>query len=281
MTVFQSALYQTTSTVIETPSCVLVVDPTWLPHEVADIRSYVDQVRRERPLYLLFTHSDWDHILAYRAFPDAVTIGSGGLANHPDKEGVLERIRQFDAEHYIRRPYELAYPEIDVVVHHDGQQLTLGDTTLTFYLAPGHTPCGIFSVVAQRGRAILLAGDYLSDVEIPFLSDSSERYEDTMRKAAQIFETHPVDLLVPGHGLCTADRDEMRLRQQQSLTYIETLRAFVRSGEADTEASNQLQAIMQAYPFARGLRAPHQENLALVRHELGRSPASKANSNAF
>jgi hydroxyacylglutathione hydrolase len=54
---------------------VLIVDLNWLPNEVDDIRNYVDSVKGDRELYLLFTHGDFDHIIGYKAFPGAKIIG--------------------------------------------------------------------------------------------------------------------------------------------------------------------------------------------------------------
>jgi len=139
ITVFQSVLYMTTSTVVATDDLVLVVDPTWLPQEVIAIRNYVESIRGNRPVYLLFTHSDFDHILGYKAIRDATTIASKEFTEHPDKENVLEQIRSFDDRYYLQRDYHLEYPTIDYIVHEDGQKLVVGKTELTFYKAPGHT----------------------------------------------------------------------------------------------------------------------------------------------
>ena len=67
VTVFQSALFQTNTTVVQTNDLVLVVDPGWLPQEVNAIRQYVDEIRGFKPVFLLFTHSDYDHIMGYKA----------------------------------------------------------------------------------------------------------------------------------------------------------------------------------------------------------------------
>lgn len=85
VTVFQSALFQTTSSVIQTKEMILIVDPNWLPNEIETIRNYVNSIQWEREIYLLFTHGDFDHIIGYQAFPGAKTIGSLGLQNHPKK----------------------------------------------------------------------------------------------------------------------------------------------------------------------------------------------------
>ncbi len=107
VTVFQSALYQTTSTIVETSDLPLVVDPTWLPQEVMEIRHYVDMIAQERPIYLMFTHSDFDHIIGYGAFPEAITSGSKEMEEHPEKEQCLEMITQFDHKYYLGRDYPL------------------------------------------------------------------------------------------------------------------------------------------------------------------------------
>ena len=81
ITVFQSALYQTTCTVVETKDFVLVVDPNWLPHEMEEeIEQHVTQIRGQRELYLLFTHGDFDHVIGYHAFPGAKVIRSQGTS---------------------------------------------------------------------------------------------------------------------------------------------------------------------------------------------------------
>ena len=84
--VFTSSIYQTNSTVIKAPNAVFVVDPCWLPHEVMAIRDYVDEIRGNRQIYLIFTHSDYDHIIGYGAFPGAKVIASKAFSRKVDKE---------------------------------------------------------------------------------------------------------------------------------------------------------------------------------------------------
>ncbi|WP_274361503.1 MBL fold metallo-hydrolase [Paenibacillus thermotolerans] len=261
-TVFQSALFATTSTVVQTKDLVLLVDPTWLPQEVEHIRGYVSFIRGDRPLYLLFTHSDWDHILGYGAFPDAVTIGSRALAERSDPESILEQIRTFDDKYYAVRQYPIVFPRIDVTVERDGQQLTVGDTTLTFYLAPGHSDDGIFAIVEPEG--VWIAGDYLSDIEFPFIYDGSAAYEETMAKVPAILEKHSVGVMIPGHGMATSSADEILFRCKKSLDYIkETRKAVAEGRESDTFAG------LEAYAFPKGMKMAHEDNLRLLRRELG------------
>ena len=260
ITVFQSALFQTASAVIEGAGFVLVVDPTWLPQEVEDIAAYVRQVRAGRELYLLFTHSDFDHILGAGAFPGAMTIASRAFRENPNKERSVEAIRAWDSEYYISRPYAVSYPEISIAAASDGQELVLGETRLTFYAAPGHNPDGLWTVIEPQG--ILIVGDYLSDIEFPYIYQSSRTYEQTLRKLGGILERHSVTVLVPGHGQVTTDQAETRQRQQQSFDYITALRGFLAAGD---------QAAIDAMPaysaFPSGMAGFHAGNQKLMREE--------------
>src|SRR5699024_5323086 len=150
----------------------------WLPEEVERIRRYVDSIKNNRKqLYLILTHSDFDHIIGSGAFPEAKVIASRELRENQHKEDVIEEIRQFDQDYYLQRNYTPTYPEVDYVIEEDGQTLDLDTCILTFYQAPGHTSDGIFTVIEPFG--IFLAGDYLSDVEFPFITSNYTDYVQT------------------------------------------------------------------------------------------------------
>jgi len=67
--IFKSALFQTNSTLFVSDKAILLVDPNWLPEEIKKIQEVISLYIEGRELYLLFTHSDYDHI-----------IGAGSLA---------------------------------------------------------------------------------------------------------------------------------------------------------------------------------------------------------
>jgi len=94
VTVYESTLMKTTSTLIETPDCLIVVDPGWLPEEIAMIRRDVEIVRRDRPLYVVYTHAHFDHIIGAYAFRDAITIASKSFVES-DHEHALREVRSF------------------------------------------------------------------------------------------------------------------------------------------------------------------------------------------
>ena len=126
ITVFQSVLYQTTSAVVKTERTIILTDPNWLPNEIDDIKAYIQSIIGERKLFIIYTHSDYDHIIAAGAFPNATTIASEAFVNRLDKEKVLDEIHQFDAQYYIQRDYPIVYPTIDIVIEEDGQTVNFG-----------------------------------------------------------------------------------------------------------------------------------------------------------
>ncbi|ARU60147.1 hydrolase glyoxylase [Tumebacillus avium] len=261
LTVFQSALFQINSAVLAFDDFVLVVDPACLPHEIREIQSHVASIRGNKDLYVLFTHGDFDHIIGFNAFPDAKTIGSWEMLHHPKKEHKLKLIREFDATYYLTRDYEIEFPRLDLVIEKDAEQLTIGTTTLTFYKAPGHTADSLYTVIDSLG--VFLTGDYLSDFELPFIYHSAVDYEQTIRKAQQILDNHPVQILIPGHGQTTDSRTDMTGRIATAFDYLDRLKQAVLS---DDEATiRQLEGEFQFYsPMTVEC---HQENVNIIRRE--------------
>lgn len=261
LTVYQSALYMTNSIVIETPELILVVDPNWLPQEVEKLRHHAEWMLGDRELYMLFTHSDYDHIIGYGAFPTARVIASRQLQDQDEqvKQSILEDIRQFDDDYYIVRPYPITYPQVDIVIEADGQVLEVGSTRLTFYHAPGHTSDGLITVVDPGG--IVIAGDYLSDIEFPYMYHSSTEYMKTLVKIDEIINDNP-QLLIPGHGNVTEDQAEMQRRRLASEDYIVRMRQAVMNN-----SQTAMDALIAECPFPRNMRRYHEHNKKLLEAE--------------
>lgn len=225
VTVFQSALYQTNSTVVETEDCIIIVDPTWLPHEINEIQKYVEAIRNERPIYLYFTHGDFDHIIGYYAFPDALTIGSKNFHNHPEKEIKVSKIRQFYNDNYINHIEPIKFPKVDIIINEDGQEIQIGQTILKFYNSPGHTKDGLFLYLKKLG--IWITGDYLSDFELPIVFDSVKSYYETLNKSEKLFSNREIKLLIPGHGQIAMDKNEIMKRINIARDYLHRLQIAV------------------------------------------------------
>ena len=259
--VYQSALFQTTSTVVQTEDFVLVVDPTWLPDEIEQIHNYVQKIRKGKQLLLLFTHSDYDHILGYGTFPDAQVIASKAFAENKAKETVLAQIRKFDDEYYIQRKYRIEYPKVDIVIHEDRQVLNFQHSAIEFYLAPGHNPDGLLALIKPLGYFIV--GDYLSNVEFPYIYHSSIEYETTLTKAKQLIDSGVIKILIPGHGQITSETEEMSRRLSDSFQYIKSVRNAIQK-----ELIYPFDELMENYAFPQIMRQFHDANIKLIKKEL-------------
>ncbi len=257
LTVFQSSLYMTTSAVLCTNDAVIVTDPNWLPLEIEEIKQYVMNNFGNKQLYIIYTHSDFDHIIGAGAFPGTMAIASEAFYNNPYKDEVLQTIHQFDQKYYVNRNYKPEYPTADIVVVQDGQRLELGEITVTFYKAPGHTNDSLFSVIEPYG--IFLAGDYLSDVEFPFITGSYKDYISTIHKAEKILNKHHIKTLVPGHGTTTDNKQEMIERIKLTKYYLEQLPYD--QGEMES-------LLRKEYKFYEGMKEIHSENKLKAKEEL-------------
>ncbi len=258
--VFQSALFQTNTTVVQTNDLVLVVDPGWLPQEVKSIRQHVDEIRGFKPVFLLFTHSDYDHIMGYKAFDADRVFMSEAMSNNAEKDKILEQAKSFDDQFYIQRNYPIEYPQADFGVYRDGVQYRTGQTKMTFYLTPGHTIDSMMVVIWHLGLCI--AGDYLSDVEFPFIAYSSVQYEQTLEKLPRIHDKNWFTRLIPGHGSPALSINDWLKRRTESLTYLYALRESIHTDVPFDETS-----LWQLYHFPRYQRQCHLDNLEVMRKE--------------
>ncbi len=260
VTIFQSALFQTNSTVVLTDDVVLVADPAWLPDEVTGIRNYVESIRGKRPVYLIFTHSDYDHIIGYKAFQADKVFMSKAMADNPEWEKSVAQAQLFDQQYYIDRPYPIEYPQGDFFVYRDGVQFRHGGTKMTFYLAPGHTADSMMIIVWQLG--LCLAGDYLSNVEFPFIYHSSVEYEKTLEKMPHIHDRNWFTRLVPGHGDPALTINEWLRRRTEGLAYIYALRESISTNIPFDESS-----LWSRFRYPLLQRQYHLDNVALMTRE--------------
>ena len=261
LTLFESALFRTVTTLVVGTDHLLLVDPNWLPEEIDYIVERVTPLREGRRCYLLFTHSDYDHIVGYGRFVDFEVIASAALVTNPGREQVLRQNRDFDDQYYITRDYPYTYPRVDRVVAEEGAQLQLGGETYTFYQAPGHNRDGLLTFNRERG--LLIVGDYLSNIEFPYVYHSFADYRTTLAKLQRLVDTGDVRLLITGHGDTTADLVEMHRRIDESYSYLDGLEASVRAGTPYDFAG-----LMRRYAFPGVMRTFHEANVELMRREL-------------
>ncbi len=219
LTVFESALYRTTTSLIKLHDGLLLVDPNWLPGEIAFIKNYMKDNYPNLKLHLLFTHSDYDHIIGYSAFKESISYGSLAFASLRKKDESLQSIINFYTTYYIESEYPIEYPNLNTIITQNGQVLNIGGLSVHFFLAPGHTDDGLFAIIPELG--IWIAGDYLSNIEIPMVDGSFSDYMETLEKMTDIYSRFPtVNILVPGHGDTATNREEISRRIQNDTIYM-------------------------------------------------------------
>ena len=261
ITIFESALYQTTSTVIQHPNFVLIVDPNWLPIEIEAIQNFVKKIQNSRPIYLLFTHSDYDHIIGYQAFPNAKIIASKAFQEQPQKDKIIQQILDFDDENYITRSYPIEFPKVDIITSVDQEKIMIEGVEFVFYQALGHNDDGIFTIIPSLN--IFLCGDYLCDVEFPFIYLSGLEYLETLKKADQIINQYELEFLIAGHGNFSKTKSEMLTRVNDSKKYIEDLIFSIKNN-----STFDLDSFLEKYNYPKGMRSSHFKNIEILRNEL-------------
>jgi glyoxylase-like metal-dependent hydrolase (beta-lactamase superfamily II) len=175
-----------------------VVDSPVLPDELELLPSLLEQSRFPPPSGLLATHADWDHMLGRLAFPE-VPLGCAEssaerLAAQP---GAAQReLRAFDEELYLKRSRPLSLDAVQALPVPG--RCEIGDHQLELHPAEGHTRDGM--AVWIPWARVLLAGDYLSPLEIPALNAGGQIdiYLATLERLRPLLE--PAEHVVPGHG---------------------------------------------------------------------------------
>jgi glyoxylase-like metal-dependent hydrolase (beta-lactamase superfamily II) len=198
-----------------------VIDSPVLPEELDALPALIEQARFPAPSGLLATHADWDHLLGRIAFPQLpVGCGEGTFRRLAAEPGAAQRaLRDFDEELGIERPAPLSLGAVQSLPLPG--RCELGRHELELHPAEGHTADGMAIVIGWAG--VLVAGDYLSPVEIPQLGagDRIEQYLETLERLGGLLED--VEQVVPGHGPPIA-AELARSVCEEDRAYLERLR---------------------------------------------------------
>lgn len=207
-----SRQYTTTSTVVVDGGAALLVDPAWDPDELDGLAQTLE-ARAWRVELALATHAHHDHLLwhpRYGAAPRYASAATVALARQ-HREALVAALGPDWPEDLRRQvglvqvtPSDLSFAGASVeLVVHDGH-------------APGHT-----AVWLERQR-VLVAGDMLSDVELPLPLEP----DDLPAYLAGLDTLAPYvaacEVLVPGHGTPTTDA---QVRLDADRRYLEALMA--------------------------------------------------------
>jgi glyoxylase-like metal-dependent hydrolase (beta-lactamase superfamily II) len=203
-----------------------VVDSPVLPSELEALPALLQQAGFSLS-GLLATHADWDHLLGRLAFPDAALgvceTTAARLTGAPGE--AARELRAFDEQWYVQRPAPLQLGSVQALPVPG--RVDIGSAELELHPADGHTVDGM--AVWIPWARVLIAGDYLSPVEIPMVVDRGA-YRATLERLRPLVEA--ADWVVPGHG-DVLDGARALAILREDMQYLEdfTLPLARRSGE--------------------------------------------------
>lgn len=242
-----SAIWQTNCVIVrgggaegseDRPGETFVIDSPVLPEELDALSALVEQAGFPVPSGLLATHGDWDHLLGRLAFPGlALGCAEGTAARLRASLGGAQReLRAFDEGLLIERERPLALGSVQALPVPG--RCAVGARELELHATGGHTADGM-AVLVLWAR-VLVAGDYLSAVELPSLGRAGgdlDAYIATLERLRPLLER--AEHVVPGHGPVLGC-ERARAVLEEDLVY---LRALSRHGaEVELPAGRRTKA---------------------------------------
>src|SRR3954447_9977393 len=201
--VCRSMMWQVTCTLVHHGEETFVVDSPVFQDELDALPALLGQAGWSLS-GLLATHGDWDHVMARYAFPDAALgVAETTAARLRAEPGDAQRsIREFDEENYVERPRPLSLGHVQALPVPG--KLGIGEDELELIPADGHTHDGM--AIWVPWARVLLAGDYLLPVEVPWLQEQGSRsaYLATLGRLKPYVEQ--ADWASPGRGAPRAAR---------------------------------------------------------------------------
>ena len=222
--VVRSAAWQTTCTLVhrvdgEGPGECFVIDSPVFQDELDALPALLAQAGWSLS-GLLCTHGDWDHLLGRLAFPEAALgCAETTAARLRAQPGSAQRaLREFDEEHYVERPRPLSLGQVQALPVPG--RVEIGDSELELLPADGHTEDGM--AIWLPWARVLVCGDYLLPVEIPWLQEHGSRdaYLATLERLRHHLER--AAWVVPGHG-APLDAQRALAIMREDVAYLQAL----------------------------------------------------------
>jgi glyoxylase-like metal-dependent hydrolase (beta-lactamase superfamily II) len=223
--VHQSELLQNNAVVVRGRDGVLLVDPGLTGEEMAGLAADLRELGQ--PVVAGFsTHPDWDHVLWHAELGEAPRYGTA-------RSAACMRDLRSDVD-WEARVAGMLPPEIADEVPLDLFGLITGLPAGTAQIPwdgprvrivehPAHAQGHAALLVEER--RVLVAGDMLSDILIPFPDlDAADPIEDYL-VGLRVLEgvADEVDVVVPGHG-SVGGADQVRARIDRDRAYVHALR---------------------------------------------------------
>jgi glyoxylase-like metal-dependent hydrolase (beta-lactamase superfamily II) len=223
--VHESEFIQSNSVIVQGGDGVLLIDPGITVGEMAGLAHDLRELGQ--PVVAGFsTHPDWDHVLWHANFGDAPRYGTARCA--ASIQDLLSNA-DWEARIAVGLPPEYAdeipmdllglitgLPTGAAQIPWNGPNVRIIEHQAH---APGH------AVLLIEKRRVLVAGDMLSDILMPFLDlEAANPIEDYLA-ALRLFESvaDDVDAVIPGHG-SVGGAEQLRVRIKQDRAYVQELR---------------------------------------------------------
>lgn len=219
-----SRLMQTNSTLLLGGDEVMLVDPAWLPDELEGLAAFV-KAKGLRVISGFATHAHHDHLLWHPEFGDVPRWASSATADAAvhDRESLVGELKGVSPVLLELMGRVTALPvgsrrlpaesvprglEIELITHNAH--------------APGHTALWL-----PQAR-VLIAGDMLSDVELPlpFDPDDVAAYLDGLDRLTAVAAR--AEVVIPGHGSVGVDASA---RLDADRRYLDQVLRFGRSDD--------------------------------------------------
>ncbi|GAB2662972.1 MBL fold metallo-hydrolase [Kribbella swartbergensis] len=223
--IHQSELLQNKAVVVQGRAGVLLIDPGIQGGEMACLANDLRELGQS-VVTGFSTHPDWDHVLWHPELGDAPRYGTARCA-------AFMRELLSDAD-WKARVAEGLPPEIADDIPLDLFGLITGLPAETAQIPwdgpevriiehPAHAQGHAALLIEERG--VLVAGDMLSDILMPFPDLDAANPIDDYLVGLRLLEgvADGVDVLIPGHG-SVGGADDVRARIEQDRAYVQALR---------------------------------------------------------
>ena len=149
--------------------------------------------------YVIINHGHGDHDEGAKLFQDK--YGAHVIMGGPDWDSVA-RLNNTGG----------GIPKRDMVAT-DGQKLTLGDTTVTIYLTPGHTPGTLSEIfpVKDKGKTFIVAYPGGTAFNIPRDPAHFQTYADTQDHFAKLAANAGASIVISNHSAWDNAYDKGRM----------------------------------------------------------------------
>jgi glyoxylase-like metal-dependent hydrolase (beta-lactamase superfamily II) len=223
--IHESEFIESKTVVVQSQAGVLLIDPGITGDEMACLANDLRELGQ--PVVAGFsTHPHWDHVLWHAKFGEAPRYGTARCA--ADMRDLLSKA-DWKAQVAEGLPPEIAeeipldlfglitgLPAGTAHIPWDGPKVRIIEHQAH---APGHAALWI------EERGVLVAGDMLSDILIPFINqDAADPIEDYLVGLRLLEDVAgDVNVVIPGHG-SVGGAGQLRARIKQDRAYAQTLR---------------------------------------------------------